>query len=115
MAGPLDDPESKRRFDGFIAEHAQLINFHAKSMKKAGAIPAGMEVQDLHGVGYHGLVDAIHKYDPKRGAKFSTFASAKIKYAMKEHLNSQIGIPKHILAQAKKLRNLDQKKNQGSE
>ncbi len=115
MAGPLDDPKNKKILEGFIIEHAPLINFHANKLQRAGLIPPGIEADDLHMAGLHGLIDALHKYDPavaeKNGKKFTDYAHSRIRGMMLDHVKDAGGIPKHLITQAKNLKALEGQMN----
>ena len=107
--GPLDDPDKKKMLEGFMVEHAPLINMHANKLKNAGFIPDGVDVTDIHMAGIHGLMDALHKYDPKAGGgkKFADYAHSRIRGSMLDHVKDHSGVPKHLITQAKNLRALE--------
>lgn len=109
MAGPLDDPNNKKKLEHFLIEHAPLINFHANKLKKAGYIPPELDVNDIHMAGVHGLMDAIHKYKPDTagGKKFTDYAHSRIHGSMLDHIKNITGVPKHLTTQAKNLRALE--------
>lgn len=109
MAGPLDDPEMKKKLEGFMVEHAPLINFHANKLKNAGFLPKDVDMTDVHMAGIHGLMDAIHKYDPKAagGKKFTDYAHSRIRGSMLDHVKDLSGVPKHLSTQAKNLRAME--------
>ncbi len=48
-----------------------------------------IELNDLVQEGFLGLLKAADKYDPKKGASFSTFASHYIDGAVKDYLRKQ--------------------------
>lgn len=47
--------------------------------------------QDLISVGYIGLMDACKKFNPDKGAQFVTYASLRIKGAIRDFLRSEYG------------------------
>jgi len=100
----INDPKNQAKISHFILEHAPLINLHIKQLRAAGKIPASIEDDDLHFHGVHGLMDALHKFDPDRGVKFSTYAGQRIKGKMLDHVAEQDIVPKHIRQQAKKFK-----------
>jgi RNA polymerase sigma factor for flagellar operon FliA len=101
MSSPIDDPKNKSKIDGFLIEHAPLINFAVKQLKNEGKIHPDIDESDLHYAGFHGLMDAVHKYDPNMGANFATYAKTRIRGKMLDHLASQDYIPKQVRTQAK--------------
>jgi RNA polymerase sigma factor (sigma-70 family) len=69
-----------------IIEWAPLINYHVNSMRDS--LPPHIDHEDLYSAGMTGLIDAFHKYDPKRGANFNTYASQRIKGKMLDHITA---------------------------
>ncbi len=57
------------------------------------ALQPTVSLEDLIGAGTLGLVEAAHRYDPSAGAKFCTFAYARVKGAVVDFLrqNDQLG------------------------
>ena len=103
MASPLDDPNNKAKFNHFLIEHAPLINLHIKKLQNEGKIPEGIDINDLHMEGFHGLVDALHKYDPKVGASFPTYAGRRIGGKILDYLTSVDPVGKTIRTRFKNI------------
>lgn len=101
---PLDHPENQEHLNHFVTEHAPLINLHVNKLKNAGKVPQDIDESDLHMAGYHGLMDAAHKYDSKAGAKFSTYAGSRISGKMMDHIAEQGGVARTILKESKNLK-----------
>jgi len=57
----------------------------------------GFEYDDLVSCGYMGLIDAINRFDESKGAKFSTYASIKIKSYILDEIRNHSPISKHNL------------------
>lgn len=58
----------------------------------------GLELSDLIGFGNLGLIKAVNRFDPTRGAKFSTYASWWIKQARRRGLTNDaatVRVPAH--------------------
>ena len=100
----INDPKNQNKINHFITEHAPLISLHIKQLRNAGKIPSHIEDDDLHFAGVHGLMDALHKFEPDRGHKFSTYAGQRIRGMILDHAASQDVIPKHIRQQAKQFK-----------
>lgn len=75
-------------------------------------------LMDLISEGNIGLVEASTRYDPKRGAKFSTYAAFWIKQRVKRALSQQgatIRVPVHAADKVSRLRRYMARKGVGSE
>lgn len=59
-------------------------------------LPSHIEVDDLISVGVLGLIDAIEKYDPNRGAKFKTYAEFRVRGSILDELRSLDWVPRSI-------------------
>ncbi|MCK4906154.1 MAG: RNA polymerase sigma factor WhiG [Spirochaetes bacterium] len=89
----------------FIAEkYAPLVKYVAG--KVAIGLPNNIEFEDLIGYGVFGLLDAIEKYDPRRGIKFKTYAVTRIRGAIYDELRSIDWVPRSIRQKAKDLERL---------
>jgi RNA polymerase sigma factor FliA len=60
-------------------------------------------IEDLISAGVVGLLEAIEKYDTKRGAKLNTFAYLRIRGAMVDELRSRDWFPRSARSKAKKI------------
>ena len=63
-------------------------------------LPPHIEVDDLVSVGVLGLIDAIQKYDPTRGAKFKTYAEFRVRGAILDELRSMDWVPRSVRQKA---------------
>ncbi len=84
-----------------IEEHLPLVARIATRLKQR--LPANVELEDLMGYGYVGLMDAVSRYDPSRRESFSKFAEIKIRGAMLDYLRSLDILPRHRRKQIKDL------------
>lgn len=99
----LKDEHNQKLLNFFVSEHAPLINLQYNKLKGTNKIHEGVESDDLHMAGYHGLMDALATYDPNSGNKFSTHANNRIGGKMKDHIVASGDIPKTAMKRAKKL------------
>jgi RNA polymerase sigma factor FliA len=60
-------------------------------------------IEDLISAGIVGLLEAIEKYDARRGAKLNTFAYLRIRGAMIDELRSRDWFPRSARSKAKKI------------
>ena len=82
-----------------------LVNYSPLVKYVAGRIAArmtfGLEREELFSWGVVGLLDAIETFDPRRGARFETYAISKIRWAMLDEIRKRDWVPRRIRAQAK--------------
>lgn len=114
----LKDPKNQKLINDFLIEHAPLIQKHINVLKSKKLIPQNVDEEDLHFAGFHGLMDALHKYSPdvasrtvgKEGENaFAKYAERRIQGKMLDHIAAQDQIPKSARIKAKNLDALKQK------
>jgi len=69
----------------------------------SSGLPPSVEFAELVSYGVFGLIDAIDKYDHKRGVKFETYAIARIKGAMIDELRADDWVPRSIRSKAREI------------
>ena len=89
------NPENR---EAVILEYAPMIKYVASRI--ALRLPPHIEVDDLISVGVLGLMDAIGKYDPNRGAKFKTYAEFRVRGAILDELRSMDWVPRSVRQKA---------------
>lgn len=89
------NPDNK---DAIIHEYGPMIKYVANRI--ALRLPPHIEVDDLISVGVLGLMDAIEKYDPGRGAKFKTYAEFRVRGAILDELRSMDWVPRSVRQKA---------------
>ena len=103
-SGLLKDPANQKLLNQFVTEHAPLINLHSKKLQGAGKVHEGVESDDLHMAGFHGLMDALSRYKPGMGTKFSTYAGRRIAGKMGDHVVAAGEVPKEAMRRAANIR-----------
>lgn len=108
----LKNPENKKMLDMFMIEHAPMIHKHINVLKSQNKIPPHVQEEDLHMVGFRGLMEAVHKFDPEIASRlsskegenvFAKYADKKIRGHMLDHIVSTGDIPKSHQKRAKNL------------
>lgn len=77
-----------------IEVHIPLVEYVARRM--IGKMHSSVEYQDLVSYGMFGLMDAVEKFDPRAGVKFTTFAPYRIQGAITDELRSQAWEPRSV-------------------
>jgi|UniRef100_A0A7C5AMD9 RNA polymerase sigma factor for flagellar operon FliA len=77
-----------------VMQYAPLIKYIASRL--ALRLPSHISLDDLISSGIIGLIDAIHKFDPKKNINFKTYAEFRIKGAILDELRSLDWIPRSV-------------------
>ncbi len=75
----------------------------------------GMSIDELVSEGNLGLIQAAKKFDPSKGAKFSTYASWWIKQAMRRALTEKDKVIRIPTSSLRKIRKINRLRNQMAE
>lgn len=92
------DPEAR---EALILRYLPLVRFIAARMVMH--LPPMVEIDDLIGYGVFGLVDALEKFDPRRGIRFETYAYARIKGAILDGLRALDWVPQSLRRRAREV------------
>jgi len=92
---------SKENTEQIIKEYAPMIKYVANRI--ALRLPPHIEIDDLVSVGVLGLIDAIEKYDPTRGAKFKTYAEFRVRGSILDELRSLDWVPRSVRQKASEM------------
>ncbi|HLS88953.1 MAG TPA: FliA/WhiG family RNA polymerase sigma factor [Sphingobacteriaceae bacterium] len=84
-----------------ISRHLHLVKYIASRM--VVHLPPMVELDDLISYGVFGLLDAIEKFDYRRGVKFETYAYTRIKGAVLDGLRAMDWVPQSLRKQAKEV------------
>ena len=85
------DSEERARF---IESHVDLVRYLA--LRINSRIPVALDMDDLVHEGIVGLLDAVERFDPSRGASFKTYAEARVRGAMLDSLRQKDWRPRSI-------------------
>lgn len=87
--------------DELITEYAPLVRF---VVNRLGIPPSCLlDGDDLLSCGTIGLINAIDRYDPSRGSRFESFATARIRGAVIDHLRSLNWRPRSAMARVRQM------------
>lgn len=87
--------------DKIILEYASLVKIVAGRLSMY--LGYNVEYEDLVGYGIFGLIDAIDKFDVKKGNKFETYASLRIRGAILDQIRKMDWIPRSLRQKQKKM------------
>lgn len=85
-----------------ILMHVPLVRYAAGQMLPT--LHSSVVREDLVSYGMLGLLDAVDRYDPGRGAQFSTFAMPRIKGSMGDEIRSQAWEPRRVRSRGRAIR-----------
>jgi len=94
----------KEERESIIREFLPKINYIVKSLKHQN-LPPIVDEEDLFQVGVLGLYDALEKFDPSKGVKFSTYAEIRVRGYILDHLRQLDWVPRNIRNKVKNLEN----------
>lgn len=90
------DPATREKL---IVQHVSLVHH---IVGRIGAhLPDNVEREDLVSAGILGLIKAVDRYDPTRGAKLATYASSVIRGEVMECLRSKDWAPRSVRRRAR--------------
>ena len=90
-----------------VEYHFPLVRYIAERLLQT--LPKSIELDDLVSAGTFGLLDAIRGFDLKRGIKFKTYCSTRIRGSILDELRSQDWVPRLVRLKAHKLERAIQK------
>jgi RNA polymerase sigma factor FliA len=92
------DPDARKML---IELHLPLVEYVSSRM--AATLPKNVMKDDLASNGVMGLIDAIEKFDYRRGLQFETYASWRIRGAIIDGLRQGDWVPRSVRDKAKKM------------
>lgn len=85
-----------------IESYLHIVDY--VSSRLAVGLPKNVSKDDLASNGVMGLIDAIEKFDYKRGLQFQTYASWRVRGAILDSLRQSDWVPRSVREKAKKSR-----------
>lgn len=88
----LDNKTDKKLRDSLIVQYLYLTKYVIGRIK--GNLPSTFSEDDITGYGVEGLIDAIEKYSPDKGARFETYAIMRIRGCIIDKIRAQDWLPR---------------------
>jgi RNA polymerase sigma factor for flagellar operon FliA len=76
------------------------------------SLPQNFSIEDITSYGVEGLIDAIEKYTPDKGARFETYALMRIRGAIIDKIRSQDWIPRSTRKKIKEIKAIAERMKQ---
>ncbi len=92
---------STEKRNDLVKKNLKLVNFIVSRL--AIGLPSHVDRRDLVSSGVIGLIDAANHFDPKKGVKFETYASTRIKGAIIDELRALDWIPRSTREKSKEV------------
>ena len=86
------DKSNKKVRDELIVQYIYLTRYVVGRVKVA--LPPTFSVEDISSYGVEGLIDAVEKYSPDKGARFETYALMRIRGNIIDKIRSQDFLPR---------------------
>ena len=88
----FQDRSNKKVRDTLIVQYIYLTRYVVGRVKVS--LPPTFSIEDISSYGVEGLIDAIEKYTPDKGARFETYALMRIRGNIIDKIRSQDFLPR---------------------
>ena len=106
----LADKSQKTLRDKLIIQYIYLTRYVIGRIKMN--LPSTFTLEDITSYGVEGLIDAIERYTPDKGARFETYALMRIRGAIIDKIRSQDWIPRSTRRKIKEVKLVGEKLKQ---
>ncbi len=106
----LADKSKKVLRDKLIIQYIYLTRYVIGRIKTN--LPQSFSIEDITSYGVEGLIDAIEKYTPDKGARFETYALMRIRGTIIDKIRSQDWIPRSTRKKIKEIKFVAEKLKQ---
>ena len=86
------DKSNKKTRDSLIVQYIYLTRYVVGRVKVS--LPPTFSIEDISSYGVEGLIDAIEKFSPDKGARFETYALMRIRGNIIDKIRSQDFLPR---------------------
>lgn len=87
--------------EDMVRRYLPLVKYQAARL--VGKLPPVMDYEDLLSYGILGLLEAMERYDYRRGVKFETYAAARVRGAMIDALRQAGWVSRGVVKKVKKV------------
>ena len=98
----LSDKSNKTVRDKIIVQYIYLTRYVIGRIKVS--LPPSFTYEDIASYGVEGLIDAVEKFSPNKGAKFETYALMRIRGCIIDRIRSSDWLPRTIRKKIKELK-----------
>lgn len=98
----LADRGNKKLRDSLIVQYIYLTRYVVGRVKVS--LPPTFSVEDISSYGVEGLIDAIEKFSPDKGARFETYALMRIRGNIIDKIRSQDFLPRSARKKIKEVK-----------
>ncbi len=106
----LKDKSNKKLRDILIVQYIYLTKYVIGRIKLN--LPPNYSFEDITSFGVEGLIDAIEKYSPEKGAHFETYAIMRIRGTIIDKIRSQDWMPRSTRKKIKDIKQAAEKLKQ---
>ena len=99
----LADKTNKKLRDLIIVQYIYLTKYVIGRIKLS--LPPNYAIEDITSFGVEGLIDAIEKFSPEKGAHFETYAIMRIRGTIIDKIRSQDWLPRSARKRIKDVKN----------
>ncbi len=106
----FNDRTNRKVRDKLIVQYIYLTRYVVGRVKVA--LPSTFSIEDISSYGVEGLIDAIEKYSPDRGARFETYALMRIRGNIIDKIRSQDFLPRSARKKIKEVKTVQEELRQ---
>ena len=97
----LKDKTQKNLRDTLIVQYIYLTRYVVGRIKMN--LPPNFAIEDIASYGVEGLIDAVEKYSPNKGARFETYAIMRIRGNIIDKIRAEDWIPRQMRRKIKEV------------
>ncbi len=106
----LNDRSDKKLRDELIVQYIYLTRYVIGRVK--AGLPQTYSIEDIASFGVEGLIDAIEKFSPTKGARFETYAIMRIRGTIIDKIRAQDWLPRSARKRIKDVKEASEKLRQ---